>query len=113
MSVQTSEVIVIAAAAIGDKELADKWLATPSAIFEGSTPLAALSTVAGYHRVMRQLAWFAGRPFRAATSSAEGRETIADLLTDPMMDIVLRRAGSGPEELLNLCRQAATPRRAA
>lgn len=113
MSMQTSEMKVFAAAAIGDKALADKWLTTPSTMFDGSTPLAALSTVDGYHRVMRQLAWFAGKQFHDTSSSAKSQETIADLLNDPMMDLVLRRAGTGPEELLRLFKPAVAVRRAA
>jgi len=104
MSVQTSEMRAFAAAAIGDKALADRWLETPTTIVGGSTPLSALSTLEGYHRVMRQLAWFAGKPFGSPTSSAQRHETVADLLSDPIMDIVLRRAGTGPEELLKSVR---------
>jgi len=113
MSMQTSEMKVFAAAAIGDKALAEKWLATPSTMFKGTTPLAALSTVDGYHRVMRQLAWFAGKPFSGTKSSAKGQESLADLLNDPMMDLVLRRAGTGPEDLLRLWQPSVAVQRAA
>lgn len=112
MSMQTSDMRNFAAAAIGDKALAEKWLATPSDIFEGSSPLAAMASVDGYHQVMRQLAWFAGQPFRKPRSSAEGQETVVDLLCDPIMEMVLRRAGTGPEEVLNLCKAAAFRRAA-
>jgi hypothetical protein len=113
MSMQMSEMRVFAAAAIGDKVLAEKWLATPSTIFEGSTPLAAISTVDGCHRVMRQLAWFAGKPFSGTTSQAKAQESLVDLLNDPMMDLILRRAGTNPDALLRLWRPPAEPRRAA
>ena len=112
MSMQTSDMRGFAAAAIGDRVLADKWLATPSTIFGGSSPLTATATIDGYQRVMRQLAWFAGQPFRKQRSSTEGQETVVDLLCDPIMEMVLRRAGTGPEEVLNLCKAAAFRRAA-
>ena len=107
MSMQTSDMRDFAAAAIGDKALAEKWLATPSDIFEGSSPLAAMASVDGYHQVMLQLAWFAGQPIGNPRTPTEGQETVADLLNDPIMDLVLRRAGTGPEEVLKLCKDAA------
>ncbi len=113
MSTHSLQIRAQATAVIGDVRLAMKWLATPSAVFEGSTPLAASDTPEGYHRVMRQLSWFAGKPYHDQASAGRGEETVADLLSDPIMEIVLRRAGSGPEELLRLCRQAVAPRRAA
>ena len=112
MNMQTLDMRDFAAAAIGDQALAKKWLATPSDIFGGSSPLAAMASVEGYHQVMRQLAWFAGQPIGNPKTPAEAQETVADLLNDPIMDLVLRRAGTGPEEVLKLCKDAAFRRAA-
>jgi hypothetical protein len=88
MIVQTSRIEELAAAAIGNGALAASWLQQPSALFGGTSPLDAIATPRGRYSVRRQLAWFAGECFRAAP------------LSDPVVELVLRRAGAGPEELL-------------
>lgn len=45
---------------IGSGALAEKWLRTPSALYQGRTPAEALITVEGAIAVGRQLRWFAG-----------------------------------------------------
>ncbi len=113
MPIPTSPIEDLAAAAIGDDALAARWLDRPSPLFNGVSPAAALSTQEGRHRVRRQLAWFAGESFGNPPFSGDDWESLADLLSDPMMEIVLRRAGSGPEQLLGLYREIAAARRAA
>lgn len=113
MTRETSPVEVLARAAIGNDALATKWLRTPSPLFGGASPMAASATVEGYQCVKRLLAWFAGESFRRTAQLSEAENTVDDLLSDPMMDLVLKRAGTGPEELLSLCREIALHCRAA
>jgi hypothetical protein len=100
MIVQTSRIEELAAAAIGNGALAASWLQQPSALFGGTSPLDAIATPRGRYSVRRQLAWFAGECFRAAPLFESDRDGLAGLLSDPVVDLVLRRAGAGPEELL-------------
>ncbi len=113
MTIKPPYLDALATAAIGNTALAAQWFDAPNPITGGSSPAAALSTVEGHHRVIRQLAWFAGIAFSEATLSANAQENIAELLCDPIMELVLKRAGTRPEELLGLCRETAARRRAA
>ena len=54
---------------IGDGNMAEKWLQTPSSLYQGRTPAEALITVEGAIAVGRQLRWFAG-PHRIALPPA-------------------------------------------
>jgi hypothetical protein len=97
---QTSRIEDLAAASIGNDALAAHWLQQPSALFGGTSPLDAIETPWGRYSVRRQLAWFAGECFRAAPFFESDRDGIAGLLSDPVVELVLRRAGAGPEDLL-------------
>ena len=97
---RTSRIEELAAAAIGNDALTARWLQQPSALFGGTSPLDAIATPTGRYSVRRQLAWFAGECFRAAPFFESDRDGLAGLLSDPVVDLVLRRAGAGPEELL-------------
>lgn len=114
---QTPRIEDLAATVIGDKALAVRWLRQPSPIFHGANPVAAMATPEGRHLVLRQLAWFAGVSLRREPFfTDDGNDHDGDLnslMSDPMMDIILGRAGTGPEELLGLCREMGTLLRAA
>ena len=95
-----------ARAVLGDDALAARWLTQESPLFGGRCPVDAVATAEGRRQVVCQLSWFAGtRPPVAALDQSEA-ETLADLLNDPIMDLVLESAGTGPEDLLRLCRAA-------
>ena len=100
MAVPRSPIEDLASAAIGDDALAARWLQQQSELFGGASPLDALATLEGQLRVRRQLAWFAGECFRAAAGSGASAEMLSTDPSDPLIDLVFRRAGTGPEELL-------------
>jgi hypothetical protein len=111
MYVQTRRIEDLAATVIGDDALAARWFQQPSSIFHGDSPQVAMCTPEGRHLVLRRLAWFAGAslrrdPFFNDDSGGSGETgDLTGLMSDPMMDIILGRAGTGPEELLGLCRE--------
>lgn len=92
-----------AQAAIGNEHLANVWLTRPSRLYGGETPAQAMANPAHKARILSQLNWFAGRrkpqpPIPAAS--------LDEVLSDPMIQMALRSAGAGPEQLLALCQRA-------
>ncbi len=87
---------------LGNKNLAMRWLSRPNSLCKGSSPMVAVDTAEGWQQVERQLAWFAGdRPAVRARRFGKA-DSPQDLIEDPMIQSVLSRAGSGPEELLQI-----------
>jgi hypothetical protein len=109
----------MACTALGDARLATLWLERPSPLFAHRNPVQAMATQEGRLQVERQLNWFAGGRHNRPESgdpprpAPERGDSLRDLLGDPMMELVLARAGTGPEELLGLCREIAERKRAA
>jgi hypothetical protein len=100
MTNDTNRLADRARAVLGSDTQAERWLSQESPLFDGLSPLASVATADGRRRVARQLSWFAGtRP-----PNGPAAETLSDLLNDPIMDLVLSSAGTGPEDLLRLCR---------
>jgi hypothetical protein len=88
-----------AIAALGDPRLAEAWLNRPSPLLAGLSPLQGCTSEEQLILLERQLAWFAGA---AAKSRPRAREAIDDVLNDPMIRMMLMRAGSGPQEILDM-----------
>ena len=95
-----------AQAALGNRNLAMQWLNSANPLLEGSSPVEAVATAQGRRKVAQQLAWFAGQPVQQEEPVPQS-ERLQDLVGDPLIQLVLKRAGSGPEELLRLYRKAA------
>jgi hypothetical protein len=100
MAVQIWKIEAIALAAIGDKALAARWLRKPSRLFNGASPLEAIPSSEGRHRVLCQLAWFAGAGFRDTADSNCVAAHRAHSMLDAHIELAVTRAGSGPEEVL-------------
>lgn len=100
MAVQIWKIEAIALAAIGDEALAARWLHQPSRLYNGASPLQAMSSPEGRHRVLCQLAWFAGGGFRDTADPNDLADYRAASLLDAHIDLAVTRAGSGPEEVL-------------
>jgi len=91
-------------AVLGTRQLATYWLNNANPLLDGASPVEAVATPEGRRRVEQQLAWFGGTPANDAARDA-APQSLQDLVNDPQIQLVLERAGSGPEELLRLCRQ--------
>jgi len=90
---------------LGSEQLAQFWIRNANPLLDGSSPAQAIATPEGRRMVERQLAWFAGKPATDAAIVATTPNRLQDLVNDPLIQMVLDRAGSGPEELLQLYRQ--------
>jgi hypothetical protein len=90
--------------ALGDETLAAEWLDRKSPLFGDLSPVEAIETSDGWHRALRQLSWFAATKRSETPVRDSGKEALSELLDDPIMDLVLKSAGTGPEELFRLCR---------
>jgi len=112
MNTQNTWIENIATTVLGDRRLAVQWLERPNPLFGNVAPLQALTTNEGRRQVRRQLTWFAGgqlnwfasEPVDPSPGARDRGNSLTALLSDPMMDLVLARAGTGPEEFLGLCR---------
>ena len=98
-----------ATVALGNDYLADVWLSRPSRLYDGNTPAEALSDPKLRNRVLSQLNWFSGCR-KPAPSQAPAN--LQEVLSDPMIQMVLRSAGSSPEELVALYENAKQRHRA-
>ncbi len=87
--------------AFGDARLADTWLDRPSPLYGGRPPRQAIAEPAHRERARRQLNWFSG-----LYADKTPEPALRDVLSDPMINMALASAGSGPEELLALCQAA-------
>lgn len=98
---------------LGSEQLAQFWIRNANPLLDGSSPAQAIATPQGRRMVERQLAWFAGQPAADAETVTTTPDRLLDLVNDPLIQLVLERAGSGPEELLQLYRQPDSVRQAA
>lgn len=97
-----------ALAVFGDVRLASVWLERPSPLYGGQTPRQAIANPEHLKRAKRQLGWMTGQ-----RQGPELGSLLDDVLNDPMVNLVLARAGSGPEQLLAMCEAARARKRAA
>lgn len=107
MNAQT-DIVRDAYAAFGDRELADAWLDRPSPLYAGRSPRLASTDPEQQPRVRRQLSWLAGHRCHQVVAPE-----LHEVLYDPIINLALASAGSGPEELLALCQAAKGRKRAA
>lgn len=102
---------------LGSEQLAQYWIKNANPLLNGSSPVQAIETPEGRRMVERQLAWFAGQPAADTAATTQDRQDrpdrLQDLIYDPLIRLVLERAGSGPEELLQLYRRPDSARQAA
>ncbi|MDH3742051.1 MAG: MbcA/ParS/Xre antitoxin family protein [Hyphomicrobiales bacterium] len=98
---------------LGSRQLAQYWLQNANPLLDGTSPAQAIATPEGRRKVEQQLAWFAGKPAADTQVAAATPDRLQDLVDDPLIKLVLERAGSGPEELLRLYRQPDGTRSAA
>ncbi|NNE23463.1 MAG: DUF2384 domain-containing protein [Rhizobiales bacterium] len=98
---------------LGSTRLAQFWMQNANPLLDGTSPAQAIATPEGRRKVERQLAWFAGKPATDAPVVTKSPDRLQDLVDDPLIKLVLERAGSGPEEVLQLYRQPDGPRKAA
>lgn len=90
---------------LGSEQLAQFWVRNANPLLDGSSPAQAISTPQGRRMVERQLAWFAGQPAADEEIAGTMPGRLQDLFNDPLIQLVLERAGCGPEELLKLYRR--------
>ena len=90
--------------ALGSTQLAQYWMKNANPLLDGVSPAQAIATPEGRRMVERQLAWFSGKPATDEEIAATSPDRLQDLVNDPLIQLVLARAGSGPEELLQLYR---------
>ena len=98
--------------ATGSRLVANQWIRRPNPLLDGQPPALAYTTDKGRKVVDRQLAWFAGRPVDEVSTGHRANPRLAEVLSDPMIQLILDRAGAGPEEILSLM-QTGPARRAA
>lgn len=98
---------------LGNEQLAHYWMKNANPLLDGASPAQAIASPQGRRMVERQLAWFAGKPASNEEIIATTPDRLQDIVNDPLIQLVLERAGSGPEELLQLYRLPnGTPRAA-